>query len=75
MHNPKVKRAKPEFLRLSSVRTLVRSRGKRSSHAFEMLLDALVKDKIERACAVHNGGKITLDATVAAYVGAIPKGY
>lgn len=57
------------YIKLSAVRGHCRALGKRIGRDFAMMLDDLVRRKINAACSVHNGGKKTLDASVAGYVG------
>lgn len=63
----------PKYIRPARVRALAKTRGRRVSKEFLSLLDACVRDKVERACVAHNGSKITLDSAMAVYVGAVPK--
>ena len=60
------------LIRRSVVRRYIKARGRRTSNAFLVVLNDHVAGIIERACKAHNGGKITLDAAVAAYVGCRP---
>jgi hypothetical protein len=61
-------------LRVSAIRSLVRSRGKRVSREFLSALDDYLEKKIHLACDEHNGGRKTLDAALAHYllVGGLP---
>lgn len=52
----------------SKVRQLVKEYGKRTSAEFMNALDLKVEKLIRTACGVHNGGKVTLDNTIAAHV-------
>ena len=58
---------KLNYIKTAAVKLLARSNGRRCSKAYLIQLDALVGRKVEAACRVHNGGKITLDATIAAH--------
>lgn len=60
--------SKPNYLRVSSIKKLAKANGKRVSADFLASLDRLVERKVRSACAEHNGGKKTLDASVAAYI-------
>lgn len=62
------------YLKISEVKKLAHASGRRVSAEFLTNLNLMVKEKIQKACDVHNGGKKTLDASVAAHVGACPKG-
>jgi hypothetical protein len=60
---------KLQFIKASSIRKEVRLvHGKRVSKEFLYALDRLMERKIREACKEHNGGKKTLDASVAAYI-------
>jgi hypothetical protein len=60
---------KLQFIKASSIRKEVRLvHGKRVSKDFLESLDRLVERKIRQASQEHNGGKKTLDASVAAYI-------
>lgn len=56
------------FLNQSAVRQLVKQNGKRSSSEFLLALDDLVRSRVNAACKTHNGGRVTLDATVLGHV-------
>jgi hypothetical protein len=56
------------YIRPSIVRRLVKANGKRLSQAFLYALDSYIERKVIAACNEHNGGRKTLDASVAAYV-------
>lgn len=47
---------------------MVKSHGKRTSKEFLAALDRLIERKVKESVAEHNGGKKTLDASLAAYV-------
>jgi len=57
-----------KFLNQSAVRSLVKENGKRSSQEFLLALDDLVRRRVNAACNIHNGGRVTLDATVLGHV-------
>lgn len=63
------KRPLPTYLKGHKVKALIKQLGRRSGDEFILLLDKYVEKKIKQACEVHNGGKKTLDATVAGHVG------
>lgn len=52
----------------SKVRALAKEKGKRVSPEFIEELNRRMTNKIIAACAVHNGGKKTLDAFIAGYI-------
>lgn len=54
------------ILVVSKVRAIAKANGKRVSKEFLTELDRRVNAKIEAACRVHNGGKVTLDGVVLA---------
>lgn len=62
-------RTKIALLRPSQVKKFCHARGHRVSGEFLTVMDMFIARKLEAACGVHNGGKITLDATVAGHVG------
>ena len=57
-----------------AVRDLITKEGRRCGRDFIAALEAHVEAKIQQACGVHNGGKKTLDRTIAQYVGIKPRG-
>jgi hypothetical protein len=57
------------FIKASAVRQFVNANGRLVSPQFLRLVDAHVRRKLAAACGVHNGGKKTLDGTVAGHVG------
>lgn len=57
------------LLKKDGVRRFAREHGKRLGKDFLRELDGFVEEKVRAACDVHNGGKKTLDATVAVFVG------
>jgi len=59
---------KAAYVVTSRVRALAKENGKRLGAGFLNALDSHIQDIVDKACTVHNGGKKTLDATVAAYV-------
>lgn len=59
----------PTYIKAHKVKALIKSNGRRTSPEFLLLLDQKVEALVNKACQVHNGGKKTLDATVAGHVG------
>jgi len=55
------------YLKPSAVKALARERGRRVGRDFMASLDGAIQDLLERACSIHNGGKITLDASILAH--------
>ncbi len=60
---------KLKYIRSSAVRQYARERGRRVGRDFLTVLDDFVHAKIESGCDLHNGGRKTLNAHVAAFVG------
>lgn len=56
------------YLVVSNVKSKVKQYGKRVGQDFLAVLDAAIDEKLASACQLHNGGKITLDASVAALI-------
>ncbi len=50
----------------SKVRALAKANNKRVSKEFLAELDRRVTNKVLAACKTHNGGRVTLDATICA---------
>jgi len=63
---------KTRFIKPAGVRKYLKEKEKRVSPAFLYALEAFIQRKIDQAAAEHNGGKKTLDAEVAGYVGIKP---
>lgn len=59
---------KAQFIKPAAVKALIKSHGKRTSKDFIEALDRYVERALARAAAEHNGGKKTVDASVAGYV-------
>lgn len=57
------------FLNQSAIRKFCRERGRRTGSDFLTMLDWFISKKLGSACQVHNGGKKTLDAHVAGFIG------
>ena len=53
------------YVVVSAVRKYVNAKGKRAGKDFLHTLDRHICERLDVACATHNGGKKTLDATVA----------
>jgi len=57
------------FLNVKAVREACKENGRRVGKDFLSLLDEHIQESLRLACEVHNGGKKTLGADVAGYVG------
>jgi hypothetical protein len=66
---PQKRQVRRAFINRKLVRELARSQGRRVGRSFMYALEDFVRRKIDQACKVHNGGKVTLDSSVAGYVG------
>lgn len=53
------------YLVVSKIKTLASKKGRRVGKDYIDYLDRFVEEKIDRACETHNGGKITLDKSIA----------
>lgn len=58
-----------KYVVVSNVKKLARAKGKRVGKDFLAALDSFIARKVELAALVQNGGKVTIDADVAVYVG------
>jgi hypothetical protein len=59
---------KTAYIKTSSVKKFAKSHGKRVSAEFLSALDRWVENKVLLATKEHNGGKKTLDASLAGYI-------
>lgn len=59
-------------LNKSALRRICKTHSRRLGTDFEIALRRFVERKLAAACAVHNGGKQTIDLTIAAHVGLLP---
>jgi hypothetical protein len=59
----------PQYIKASKVRAFCNEKGKRVTPQFLRLVDEHLRQKLTAACSVHNGGRRTLDGTVAGFVG------
>jgi hypothetical protein len=59
---------KTVYIKTSSVKKFAKSHGKRVSADFLFALDRWVENKVLLATKEHNGGKKTMDASVAGYI-------
>jgi hypothetical protein len=58
-----------KLINVKAVKELAKARGRRVGQEFIAVLNDFVRHKTELACDQFNGGKLTLDATVAGFVG------
>lgn len=56
-----------KYIKPSAVRKAVKEAGKRTSKEYLEALDRYVERAVLRALAEHNGGKLTIDASVAGH--------
>lgn len=61
----------PTYLKNHKIKALIKANNRRCGPEFMKLLDKHVEALVTRACGVHNGGKKTLDATVAGFAGIV----
>jgi len=58
---------KTQYIKPAAVKKLIKSHGKRTAAEFLLALDNYVVRAVIRAAAEHNGGKKTVDASVAGH--------
>lgn len=56
-----------QYIKPAAIRKAVKAAGKRTSTEYLDALDRYVERAIQRAIAEHNGGKKTIDASVAGH--------
>jgi len=67
-------KSKLQYIKGSAVKALIRNTtGKRTSKEFLEALDRYVAMKVAKCAQEHNGGKKTVDGSVAAYTLGVPK--
>lgn len=59
---------KPKYIKASAVKKLIKENGKRTSNDFIEHLDRFVHMKILESVDIHNGGKKTVDRSVAGFI-------
>ena len=57
-----------QYIKTAAIRKAVKAAGKRTSTEYLDALDRYVERAVQRAIAEHNGGKKTIDASVAGHV-------
>lgn len=62
-----MKTHKPIYIKPAAVKRLIKEHGKRTAHEFLLALDNYVERAVRRAATEHNGGKKTVDASVAGH--------
>jgi hypothetical protein len=60
---------KYKYIKRSAIKALAKSKGKRVSEQFLLILDAFISKKICIACETHNGGRKTLKGDLAVMIG------
>lgn len=58
-----------KYINQAQIKKLANANGKRVGKDFLFQLDLMIEAKVLKACKVHNGGKKTLDESVAHYLG------
>jgi hypothetical protein len=58
---------KTQYIKPAAVKKLIKTHGKRTAAEFLLALDNYVERAIIRAASEHNGGKKTVDASVAGH--------
>lgn len=59
---------KTVYIKTSSIKKFAKSHGKRVSSDFLAALDRWVENKVLLATKEHNGGKKTMDSSLAGYI-------
>lgn len=59
---------KTVYIKTSSIKKFAKTHGKRVSSDFLAALDRWVENKVLLASKEHNGGKKTMDASLAGYI-------
>lgn len=57
------------LLNQKAVKTLAREHNRRVGKDFIAALECHIERKVVAACREHNGGKVTIDASLATHVG------
>jgi hypothetical protein len=63
-----------QFIKPSTIRKYLNSKGKRISASVIVLIDDMVRLKLDEMVVTHNGGRKTVDVEVAAYCGIVKRG-
>ena len=56
-----------QYIKTAAIRKAIKAAGKRTSTEYLEALDRYVERAVQRAIAEHNGGKKTIDASVAGH--------
>ena len=59
---------KTNYIKSTAVRKFLKSQGRRVSSEFLLFLDRHIETKLLLASKEHNGGKKTVDTSIAAYI-------
>ena len=57
------------YLNKKAIKDYCKQRDRRVGKSFIEILERVVERHLKNACEAHNGGKVTLDETVAGYIG------
>lgn len=63
---------KTHFIKAQAVKRFLMEKGRRTGSSVLPLLDEFIRRKLDEAANQHNGGKVTIDAEVLAFVGVKP---
>ena len=58
---------KTQLIKPAGVKAIAKAAGKRVGKDYIVLLEEHIRRKVEAACRVHNGGKKTVDSSIAAH--------
>lgn len=56
------------YIKRKAILRYIHLKDRRASASFLLRLDDHVQSKLDEACELHNGGKKTLDAFIAAFI-------
>jgi hypothetical protein len=56
-----------QLIKKAGIKQIAKATGKRVGKDYLVLLEEHIRRKVEAACRVHNGGKKTIDASIAAH--------
>lgn len=57
-----------KLINVTQIKKLAKENNRRVGRDFLIALESDIHNKIMKACKTHNGGKITLDSGIAAYL-------
>jgi len=58
-----------KYINISKVKQFCKTKNRRVGADFTFALNAFIQDRLNKACEIKNGGKITLDGDVARFIG------